>query len=122
MANTICWFDLFVRDLDRAMDFYSNVVGVDLEVQKYQEIRFAVFKHSRGDVAGCLVEQKDYKPSTEGILIYFDVNDYLDSALKQVVKFGGKVEMAKHAIGSHGFRAIILDSEGNKIALHSRTN
>jgi predicted enzyme related to lactoylglutathione lyase len=57
-----------------------------------------------------------------GVLIYLNVNGRIRDAVKNVVPNGGSVVQDTHAIGPHGFRAIVLDSEGNRIALHSETD
>ena len=72
-----------------------------------------------GDVSGCLHRSEGDKPSDNGPLLYLNCQGRLDEAVAAVVPGGGKVLKAEHAIGPHGFRAVILDSEGNRIALHS---
>ncbi len=67
----------------------------------------------------CLVEMEDNEPSQKGPLVYLSVEGRMDAALAEVERNNGEVVSPKHSIGPHGFRAIIIDSEGNKIALHS---
>ena len=117
MAHTICWFDLPVLDLERATNFYSHVLNAKLEIMS--EMACAVFPHQDNDVGGCLYKDDDVKPSANGILVYFNVNGRLDAAILEVTKHGGQILKEKHAIGPYGIRAIILDSEGNRVALHS---
>ncbi|PYM12728.1 MAG: hypothetical protein DME18_10640 [Verrucomicrobia bacterium] len=64
---------------------------------------------------------EDNKPSEHGPLVYLSVEGRLDDAVRAVQKGGGKVLKDKHPIGPYGFRAVIRDSEGNRIALHSQT-
>jgi predicted enzyme related to lactoylglutathione lyase len=64
---------------------------------------------------------KDFKPSADGIMIYFDVNGRLKEAVAAVRAYGGTVQMDIHSIGQYGFRAEVLDSEGNRIVLHAET-
>ena len=71
-------------------------------------------------MGGCLCVFEDTKPSTQGPLIYLNVEGRLEQAEAAVVPNKGKVLEPKHQIGPHGFRTIILDSEGNRVALHSR--
>jgi predicted enzyme related to lactoylglutathione lyase len=73
-------------------------------------------------VAGCLYQNDEALPSASGPLLYFDVNGRLDEAIAQVEANQGKVLEPKHSIAPHGFRALVLDSEGNRIALHSMTD
>jgi uncharacterized protein len=121
MANTICWFDLAVANLERAKTFYSKVLDKQLEICTEGGFTMVVFPHSDNcsDVAGCLYEKTDFVPNTSDLLIYFDVNKRIHKAVAEVIPNGGKVVSPVEAIGPWGFRAVILDSEGNKIALHS---
>jgi predicted enzyme related to lactoylglutathione lyase len=64
---------------------------------------------------------KDFKPSADGIKIYFDVNGRLKEAVAAVRAHGSTVQQDVHSIGQYGFRAEVLDSEGNCITLHAET-
>jgi predicted enzyme related to lactoylglutathione lyase len=122
VTNTAVWFDMPIIDLDRAMRFYSAVLDCPLQKQQYSGISFAVLPHQENAVSGCLVprtEQNDNRPSEHGPLLYLNCQGRLDAAVAAVVPNGGKVLQPRHPIGPHGFRAIVLDSEGNRIALHS---
>jgi hypothetical protein len=72
------------------------------------------------DVSGCLHCSETDKPSDHGPLLYLNCQGRLDEAVAAVSAGGGKVLMPKHPIGPHGFRAVVMDTEGNRIALHSR--
>ena len=61
------------------------------------------------------------QPSLDGPLVYIDVTGRLDDAIQAVEPNGGRVMQARHSIGPYGWRAIVADSEGNRVALHSRT-
>ena len=61
------------------------------------------------------------QPSRNGPLIYLSVEGRLDQAVKAARTSGGKVLQERQQIGPHGFRAVIVDSEGNRLALHSST-
>jgi predicted enzyme related to lactoylglutathione lyase len=78
-----------------------------------------VLPHENHEVSGCLHKSDTDKPTTEGALLYFNAQGRLDQAIAAVEPNGGKVLKSKHALGLYGFRAIVLDSEGNRIALHS---
>jgi predicted enzyme related to lactoylglutathione lyase len=117
--NTLCWTDIPVTDLHRAIAFYSKVLNEPTTLQKGDACDFGLLPHTGTNASGCLVVDKDRKPSQEGPLIYLSVHERLDDAVHAAGVNGGKVLEAKHSIGPYGFRAIILDSEGNRIALHS---
>lgn len=123
MANTICWFDLAVANLERAKTFYSKVLAKELESCNEGGFTMAIFPHTHdegsSDVAGCLYEKADFVPNNSDLMIYFDVNKRIHKAVAEVTVNGGKIVSAVEAIGPWGFRAIILDSEGNKVALHA---
>ncbi len=117
--NNFVWIDLGVKDLDRAVAFYSAVTGSALSIEEYEGFRFAVFSHAGNDVSGCLIPKVDFQPIPESTLIYLNVDGRMEEAVAKVEKNGGKLLNPPHSIGPHGQRAIILDSEGNHLALHS---
>jgi hypothetical protein len=119
--NTVVWTDIPVVDLNRAIAFYSKVLGEPVTLEKMDDFAFALLPHPKESVSGCLVVASDNKPSRTGVMIYLSVNGRLDAAAKAAADHGGEVLQPKHPIGPYGFRAIIVDSEGNRIALHSET-
>ena len=116
MSNRIVWFDLPVDDLNRAIQFYSTVLKVEIK-EEFPDV--AVISHANDEVSGCLFKSGNQLPSKEGVLIYFNVIGRLDAAVDAVVQNGGQIERPPHEIGPFGRRAIVIDSEGNRIALHS---
>jgi uncharacterized protein len=120
MANQLVWVDIPVLDLDRAIDFYSSVLGQEIKLQEYPGFKIALLPSQREETGGCLFISAKDKPSDHGPLIYLNVEGRLEEAEAAVVPKHGKVLETKHQIGPHGFRTVILDSEGNRLALHSR--
>jgi predicted enzyme related to lactoylglutathione lyase len=123
-TNTLCWTDIPVTHLDRAMKFYSAVLGKEVGKVLEGGFEYGLLPHEEQNASGCLCVGADSvgaenKPSQNGPLIYLSVEGRLDDAAKAVPANGGKVLQEKHAIGPHGFRVVIVDSEGNRIALHS---
>ena len=118
LHNRAVWFDIPVADLDRAATFYRAVLGIDVQKEEYDGFSFCFLAHDEGN-GGCLVPGAGQISSTGGILVYLNVDGRIRDAIAQVEQRGGKVKEPLHAIGPHGFRAIVLDSEGNRIALHS---
>lgn len=118
--NTICWTDIPVENLDRAIDFYSAVLGQPVAKQSEMGFEYGLLPHEGDNMSGCLVKQDDNKPSKQGPLIYLNVNGRLDDAISTANEQGGEIIQPKHSIGPYGFRAIIIDSEGNRVALHSQ--
>ena len=118
--HQVVWFDIPVRDLDRALRFYSAVLGTRLKKEQAGPgVAIAVLPHAEGSIGGSLVQTMDSKPSESGPLLYLNANGRLDEALNAVESHGGRVLSARHSIEPFGFRAIVLDSEGNRVALHS---
>jgi uncharacterized protein len=119
MANQIVWCDIPVSELDRAVKFYSAVLGREIKKQDFPGMTVGVLPHNDGEVGGCLLQNSEEKPSAQGVMIYLAVNGRLDEAIAAVTAHGGKILQPKQDIGPFGFRCVILDSEGNRIALHS---
>jgi predicted enzyme related to lactoylglutathione lyase len=117
MSHAVIWFDVPVVDLTRAITFYSAVLAMN--IAEDVEHKLGVLDHGDGEVSGCLTAHGD-KPSADGPLLYFNVNGRLDDAIAQVEMQGGRILAPKHSIGPYGWRALVLDSEGNRIALHSQ--
>jgi predicted enzyme related to lactoylglutathione lyase len=114
------WFDIPVRDVDRAMRFYSVVLGKPLKKEQAGPgMAMVVLPYAEGAVGGALVQSLDSKPSDSGPILYLNTQGRIDEILRTIDLFGGKVLAGKHSIAPFGYRAIILDSEGNRIALHS---
>lgn len=118
--NRAVWFDVPVADLDRAANFYREVLGVGVHQETYGDFSFCVIDHKDGN-GGCLVHNKE-EVAAGGVLVYLNVNGRIQNAVGKVVPNGGSVLQPTHAIGPHGFRAVVLDSEGNRVALHSETD
>jgi predicted enzyme related to lactoylglutathione lyase len=121
MKNQFVWVDIPVANLDRAIAFYSAVIGEKLTKESMPGFSFGLFPHSETSVAGCLTPADDNQPSDKGPLIYLNTEGRIDKAIEAVRTNGGRVLQTKHQIGEHGYRAIVIDSEGNRIALHSQT-
>jgi predicted enzyme related to lactoylglutathione lyase len=123
-ADTLCWTDIPVTDLDRAIKFYSAVLGQDVKKLELEGLAYGLLPHEEQNASGCLCVRGDSvgeknEPSQNGPLIYLSVEGRLDDAVKAARTKGGKVLQDRQSIGPHGFRALIIDSEGNRIALHS---
>ncbi len=119
MSNQIVWVDIPVKDLDRAIKFYSAVLGAPVKKEQLPEMAIGILPHQDGEVGGCLFKREGEEPSQKGPLLYLNANGRLDQTIAAVESNGGKVLVPKHAIGPYGSRAIVLDSEGNRVALHS---
>lgn len=120
MSHRFVWVDIPVADLDRAIAFYAAVLGCAVTKEGGPGFAFGLLAHGGTDVAGCLYTPDDGNaPSLQGPLVYLNADGRLAAAVAAVTAHGGSVVKAPHAIGPHGFRAIVIDSEGNRVALHS---
>lgn len=120
MTNRIVWVDIPVRDLDRAIAFYGGVLGQPVTREGGPGFQFGLLPHEGDDSGGCLVEADEgHQPSLQGPLIYLNAEGRLAAAVDAAAALGGAVLEPPHPIGPHGFRAIVQDSEGNRIALHA---
>ncbi|MFK7973116.1 MAG: VOC family protein, partial [Bacteroidia bacterium] len=71
------------------------------------------------NITGALVEKEDMVANGNNTLIYFESKDCV-TEIARVEQAGGKVIKPKMSIGEFGFVAVIMDTEGNAIGLHSR--
>jgi uncharacterized protein len=114
--NRVVWCDVPVENLRRAAGFYSAVLNVGVAIESFDEHEMGVLDHQDGN-GGCLFVRPNEIRSDGGPLVYFNVDGRIRAA---VAARGGNVLEPIQSMGSHGFRAVVLDSEGNRIALHSR--
>ncbi len=122
--NMVSWFEIPVTDMDRAKAFYDTVFGIEISVHNMNELIMGWFPSFEGQpgAAGSLVLNKDfYFPGeNKGVVIYFSSED-VQIQLNRIEAAGGKIVQPKTEIGAgHGFMAVFMDTEGNRIALHSQ--
>jgi len=123
--NVVGWIEIPVQDMDRAIKFYEAVLGYSLERHQMGPLDMAWFPWVPDSIgSGCsLVYHEDfYKPSSDGVVIYLTAfSGDLANELSRVEPNGGKILQPKKQISpEHGFMALFLDTEGNRIAFHSR--
>jgi len=113
------WFEIPVNDLVRAKTFYEAVFGMPMSIQTKGILQMAMWlkPSNPSGAGGSLIKVDGIKPSHNGTLVYFTVDD-IQSVLDRVNASGGKTLKAKMSIGEYGFIAHFEDSEGNKIGLH----
>ncbi|BAO43736.1 VOC family protein [Thiolapillus brandeum] len=122
--NAVGWFEIPVTDMERAIGFYETVLGYTLERHKLEAIDMAWFPMSPegyGAMGSLVFNEEFYKPSIEGTLVYFSSpSGDLRNELDRIEAAGGKILVPRRAISDeYGYMAICLDTEGNRIALHS---
>ena len=123
MKNAISWFEIPASDLARATKFYETIFGVTLNPLDLENIKMRMFPlDDMMGVGGAIVDSGGFhKPSgTDGPLIYLNGNPDLQRVLDKVEAAGGKIMMPKTEISpEYGYMAVIFDTEGNRIGLHS---
>ena len=118
----LTWFELPTLNLDRAIHFYSQLFNLHMETTATAYHAMAIFPAEKG-IRGALVYGEGCVPSQTGALLYLDAGSDLPAALTKVPELGGQVLMGQTLISeSIGSYALILDSEGNRVALFSRPN
>jgi predicted enzyme related to lactoylglutathione lyase len=118
MHDVLNWFEIPVTDIERAAKFYGAIFTTTLEINNGPGFSSAMFPHN-GGVGGGLVAGVGYTPNADGSLVYLNANPDLNVILGRVKAAGGQVLKPKTDIGENGFFALFLDSEGNRVALHS---
>ena len=121
MKDAINWFEIPVKDFERAKKFYETLIGSTIEEMPFPEGKYGVLPYDREKqgVGGGLVQMEGLNPSADGVTVYLPGGDDLTDSLAKVEPAGGKVIMQKTSIGENGYFALFLDTEGNKMALHS---
>lgn len=118
--NRIVWADIPASNLARAAAFYAAILNKDVPTDSFKGADFAIIDHDQGNGGCIMVVPGDV--SDKGITVYFNADGRIKDALAKAQAHGGKVLQPIHSLGPHGFRAVLLDSEGNRIAIHSNTD
>jgi len=123
MKNAINWFEIPATDIDRARKFYEAIFDFEMfDLNIGDGLSMVLFPAVSGTVNGALIQYEDmYKPSDSmGPLLYLNANPDVQTVLDRVEEAGGKILIPKRLITEdNGYMAVIIDSEGNRIALHS---
>lgn len=122
--NVVGWFEIPTGDMERAIQFYKDVFGFEFHRMKMPQLDMAMFPSVAEGMGsgGALVHNSEfYKPLDNGVLIYFtSAAGDVAKELEKVQAAGGQVLVPKTQISEeHGFMGLILDSEGNRIGIHS---
>lgn len=121
-SNAIGWFDIYVHDMNRAVQFYENVLQQKLTPigDPTGETQMMAFPTDMGmyGSGGALVKSSHARPGPGGTLVYFSVADCAHEAVR-VAGAGGKLLRPKFSIGEFGWVAVCEDTEGNLFGLSS---
>jgi hypothetical protein len=117
-THALHWFEIPTTDLARAIRFYNQVLGLEMSSFDMFGCQMAMFP-AEGGVGGALIQMEGCQPSDHGTAVYVNGGDDLAVPLGKVEAAGGKIVMPKSSIGEHGFCAMFLDTEGNRVGLDS---
>jgi predicted enzyme related to lactoylglutathione lyase len=113
-------FEIPATDISRAITFYQEILGIKIEKMEMPGMQMGILPYEAQLISGVIIKAEGYKPSADGVTIYLNGGDNLQPILDKIEKNGGKILTPKtlHADES-GFFALFIDSEGNKMGLHS---
>jgi predicted enzyme related to lactoylglutathione lyase len=120
-TNPVGWFEIPVNDMSRAIRFYETVFKRMLHRLEMPGQEMVVFEGDSNlpNCAGALVKIEGLHPQNDGTMVYFSSED-VNNEVSLAEQSGGKVMMPKTSIGQWGFIAHLLDTEGNRIGVHSQ--
>ena len=120
MDNPVNWFDIYVQDMVRARSFYETVFGVQLTRLEGTQFEMWAFPSRQDGVGarGALVRLPGYPSGGNSVIVYFSCADCGVEAAKAATS-GGRIETGKKSVGPYGYIALVFDTEGNIIGLHS---
>lgn len=120
--NAIVWFEIYVQEMARAKKFYEAVFGLTLTRLESpipgMELWSFPMEQGAPGATGALVKMEGKDSGGGGTLIYFSCDDCSVEAAKAAAN-GGQIFKEKFSIGQYGFIALVYDTEGNMIGLHS---
>ena len=118
--NPVVWFEIPVRNMERAKKFYERVFSVFLQPVTMGPATMELFPHepASGGAGGALVLTEGYRPSHDGAVVYFGVTD-IPKTLETVEAAGGSTVVPLMSIGESGSIAMFEDLEGNRVGLHA---
>jgi len=120
MNSFISIFEIPATNISRAISFYKEILGIEIEKLQFSGMEMGLFPYQDQMVTGVIIKAEGSELSANGVTIYLNGGDNLQTILDKVEGNGGKIIVPKtpHADES-GFFALFHDSEGNKIGLHS---
>ena len=121
LKNAINWFEIPATDFDRAVRFYSDIYAFDMPTHQMGDNKMGFFHHEHGaGIGGAVVFGDGYLPSKNGSKLYLNGGSDLLVVLDRVTDAGGKIVTEKTLITPDiGYFAMIDDTEGNRVYLHS---
>lgn len=120
MENLISWFEIPATNFSRAVAFYKALLGHPIEEIDMMGTKMGMFPMDGKSVSGAIVLGDGAVPSSEGVLVYLNGGEDLQSTLDKVEPNKGTILLPKTQISEEmGYFALFMDTEGNKIGIHS---
>ncbi|WP_373492742.1 VOC family protein [Aquiflexum sp.] len=119
-TNYVSWFEIPAVNFKQAVNFYNHIYGIEME-ENFNGNHSMAFFPAKNGIGGAVVAGPGSTPSDTGALIYLNGGQDLNNILSKIAEAGGRIVMPKTLINEeHGYFAIFIDTEGNKLALHSK--
>lgn len=120
MINAINWFEIPVTDFARAKKFYETLFDAEIIEMPFPGGKYGMLPcDMQKGVGGGIVQGEGFTPSDTGSIVYLNGGDDLNIPLGRIEQAGAKILLPKTSIGENGFMAHFIDTEGNRVALHS---
>lgn len=120
MNSFISLFEIPATDISRAVSFYQAILDIHIEKMEMPGMEMGIFPYEEQMVTGVIMKGEGYTPSADGMTIYLNGGDNLQTILDKIEGNGGKIIVPKTAHADEsGFFALFLDTEGNKLGLNS---
>ena len=120
LKHYINWFEIPAHNFQRAVSFYNQIYAITMDTTEINSYSMAFFP-AKGGVSGAIVTGEGCVPNTTGPLLYLNGGKDLNVVLSRIEAAGGRVIMAKTLINEAvGHFALFMDTEGNRLALHSK--
>lgn len=120
MQNLVTFIDIPATDFGRAVSFYKAILGLEINETEVFGTKMGFFPSDGTNASGAIVQGEDYKPSTDGVIAYLNGGNDLQNVLDKVGPNNGKVIVPKtHISPEVGYIGMFIDTEGNKMAVHS---
>lgn len=120
MKNALNWFEIPVSDFARAKKFYEVLFGAEIMEMPFPDGKYGILPSDmQNGVGGGIVQGEGFVPSDKGTVVYLNGGEDLSVPLSRIEAAGGKIVVPKMSIGENGFMAHFIDTEGNRVAMHS---
>ncbi len=122
--HSVSWFEIPTTDINRAQKFYETILDIEMVPMNFPNLQMRMFPVQDpmgGGISGALTHAPEfYQPQQNGVLVYLNANPDVQLVLDRIVAAGGKIVVPKTEVSPEiGFMAVFIDSEGNRVALHS---